>query len=379
MRTKKIIVEDPKKVKVVTLTHTQLFVTLTQSILVFNPSSPQSQPVHSPVNCPPPDDPPQDVDKSHLSDSTSTTTNLNERCSLDTSCDHLLHLDSPSLSSELQDTSSVESVEIELVPGFEEPLERNKFSPTDVFSVQHYYDLFLLNQQIGTPSDNLNHQDTHICEKQGQDAILIHATNLSHIFALRQFLRQHNCEDLKPTDTPSTVSTFIQDSSDHAFNPICAHYPMATQCNQSQYLTLVKQICAHNPSASQVSQANLSNSWTSQYPPDCGEHALKKCATEIGEQDFPVKWFNFIYPSSKPRMAETSTLTPVHVEYSPIAFMNHQWTIKLHDVYPLSMFCSQWSTSHPLFPPSVTSSLPCFTLVSIYSIPPWNLKMIFHV
>ena len=36
------------------------------------------------------------MDESHLSDSTSTTTNLNETCPLDTSCDHLLHLDSPS-------------------------------------------------------------------------------------------------------------------------------------------------------------------------------------------------------------------------------------------------------------------------------------------
>ena len=56
---------------------------------------------------------------------------------------------------------------------------------------------------------------------------------------------------------------------------------MATQCNQSQYLTLLKQICAHNPSASQFSHANLSNSFTSQYPPDPGEHVLKKSATQI--------------------------------------------------------------------------------------------------
>ena len=47
-----------------------------------------------------------------------------------------------------------------------------------------------------------------------------------------------------------------------------------------------------------------------------------------------MKWFKFIYPSSKPKMTETSTLTPVHVAYSPIAFMNHQWTINLHDGYP---------------------------------------------
>ena len=142
------------------------------------------------------------MDKSHLSDSTSTTTNLNETCSLDTSCDHLFHLDSPSLSSELQDTSSVESAEIEFVPDVEECLESNTFSPTDVFSVQHDYDLFLLNQEIDTPSDNLNHQET--CEKQGQDDFIIHATDLSHNFALPQFMAQHSCEDLKPTETSST-------------------------------------------------------------------------------------------------------------------------------------------------------------------------------
>ena len=163
--------------------------------------------------------------------------------------------------------------------------------------------------------------------------------------------------------------------SDHFSNQICVHNPMATQCNQSQYLTLLKQICGHNPSPSRVSQANPFNSLTSQYPPDHGEHGLKKSATEIGKQDFPVKWFKFIYPSSNPMMTETSTLSPVHVAYSPIAFMNHQppsWI-------PLSMFYYQRTTSHHLFPPSVTSSLPCFTLVLISSIPPKNLNMIFQV
>ena len=102
------------------------------------------------------------------------------------------------------------------------------------FSVQHDYDLLLLNQEIDTPSDNLNHQDTHVCEK---DDLLIHATNLSHNFALPQFMEQHNCEDLKPIDTPCTFSTFTQASSDHTSNQICAHNSMATQCNQSQYPT----------------------------------------------------------------------------------------------------------------------------------------------
>ena len=32
-------------------------------------------------------------------------------------------------------------------------------------------------------------------------------------------------------------------------------------------------------------------------------------------------------------MTETSALAPVHVTYSPITFMNHQWTINLHDGY----------------------------------------------
>ena len=80
-----------------------------------------------------------------------------------------------------------------------------------------------------------------------------------------------------------------------------------------------------------------------------------------------MKWFKFICPISKPMMTETSPPTPAHMAYSPIVFLNHQWTINLHDGYPppplsLSMFCYQRSTSHHLFPPSVTSTLPYFTL-----------------
>ena len=47
-----------------------------------------------------PVDPPQNVASSHLKEPISTTTNVDKACPLDTSCDHLLHLDSPSLSSE---------------------------------------------------------------------------------------------------------------------------------------------------------------------------------------------------------------------------------------------------------------------------------------
>ena len=161
-------------------------------------------------SCPSLDDPPQDVDKSRLSESTSTTTNLNETCSLDTSCDRLLHLDSPSLSSELQDTSSVEGVEIELFPDFEEPLESNNF----------YQQMFSLYNMTMTCSYSIKRLILHLTistirtlmsvKKEGQDDFLIHATNLSHNFALPQFMAQHNCEDPKPIDAPSTLSTFTQ-------------------------------------------------------------------------------------------------------------------------------------------------------------------------
>ena len=183
-----------------------------------------------------PVDPPQDVDKPHLNVSTSTTTNLNKTCSLDNSCDQLLHMDPPSHSSDPQVISSVENVEMEFLPEFEVHLDYAELSPTDVFLGHHDYNLFLLNQEIDAPSDNLNFQNTHACENE--DVILIHATNLNCTFAQPQFMAQHNYEGLNSTDSPSAVSTTIQASNDHPFNPWCAHNPMSTQCNQSQYPNL---------------------------------------------------------------------------------------------------------------------------------------------
>ena len=110
---------------------------------------------------------------------------------------------------------------------------------------------------------------------------------------------------------------------------------METQCNQPQYLIPLNRICSHIPSASQNNQVSLSNSLAFPYPPDPGEHVLKMSATATGEQDSPVKWFNFIHPSPKPRMSQTPVQKPVHVAYSPIASMKYQWTINLHDGYPL--------------------------------------------
>ena len=136
-------------------------------------------------------------------------------------------MDPPSHSSDPQDISSVENVEIEFLPEFEVQLDYAKLSPTDVFLGSHDYDLFLLNQEIDTPSDNLNSQNTHVCENE--DDIIIHAINLSHTFALPQFMAQPNSEDLEPTDTPIAVPTALQASCDDTFNPKCAHNLMETQ------------------------------------------------------------------------------------------------------------------------------------------------------
>ena len=74
------------------------------------------------------------MDKSHLSSITS--------------CDAVLHLESPNHSSEPQDTLSVESVEIEFIDESEEPLDNHKLPPTGVFLEHHDYDLLLHNQDF---------------------------------------------------------------------------------------------------------------------------------------------------------------------------------------------------------------------------------------
>ena len=197
--------------------------------------------------------------------------------------------------------------------------------------------MFLLQKEIDASHDNISHEDTYVYEEQDQDVILIHATILSHTFALPQFMDQHNCEyqdptdtpskvptaflvscdhtlhpecthnpmaiqcnqypnlnhnlallqfpahhnyeDLHPTDTPIAVPTTLQVPSDDTYNPKCAHNPMETQCNQSQYPTLMKQNCTYNPSTSQVKKSNHSNPMAFPYPPDPGEHVLERSAT----------------------------------------------------------------------------------------------------
>ena len=213
---------------------------------------------------------------SHLEDTISTTTNLDETYPLDAPCELLPILESPSLSSELQDYSSVDSVEIEFLPESEGQLDHTNLSPTDVFSEHHDYKLFLDHKELDAPNDNLNQYDIHSCENQ--DDILIHATNLSNIFALPQFMAQHTCEDQDPTDYPIAAPTASQASCDHTFKPKCAHNPI----------------------------------------------------------DIPVQWFKFIHPIPKPRMTKTPNQIALHKAYSPLASMNYMWTINLHDGYHLS-------------------------------------------
>ena len=153
-------------------------------------------------------------------------------------------------------------------------------------------------------NDTHNHHNINNCENQ--DEIHIHATDLSITFALPQSIAQNICDYQEPTDDPSPVPTASQASGDHTLKPKCAHNQMVTQCNQSQYLTLMKKNGVHSLSTSQVSQTNLSNSLLTQYPPDPGEHVLKSSATSTGELDIPVKWFKFIHPSPKPRIIENA-------------------------------------------------------------------------
>ena len=294
-------------------------------------------------------------------DSTSTTSLVKKTCPVNTSCDHLPHLDHPSTSPEPQDHSIVGSaepesilhsedllqldsisvssqatcsIETEFLPELKGQLDDTNLSPADVFSGHYDYELFLLKKEIDAPHDNLNH---HGFEEQHQDVILTHATILSHTFALPQFMDQHKYEDQEPTDTPTTVPTAFQVACDHAlhpecthnlmatqcnqypnlrhnsalpqflahhncedfdpietpsavptslqapsddtYNPKCAHKPMETQCNQSQYPILMKRNCTHNPSTSQIKKCYHSNPVTFPYPPDPGEHVLERSAT----------------------------------------------------------------------------------------------------
>ena len=150
-----------------------------------------------------------------------------------------------------------------------------------VLEICHQFNNSFLHQFSSIFGGNCINYDIHTCENQ--DDILIHATNLSNIFALPQFMAQHTCEAQEPTDDPIAVPTASQASCDHTLKPKCAHNPI----------------------------------------------------------DIPVQWFKFIHRIHKPRMTKTPFQIAVHVAYSPIASMNYKWTINLHDGYPLFQVMKQ--------------------------------------
>ena len=89
-----------------------------------------------------PDDQSQNVNKPHFSTSITTINNLDVTCTLDKSCDQVLHFDPPGHLSDPQDISSLENVENEYLPEFEVQLDCANLSPTDVFLGHHDYDFF---------------------------------------------------------------------------------------------------------------------------------------------------------------------------------------------------------------------------------------------
>ena len=125
-------------------------------------------------------------------DSISTATSVKKPCPVNTSSDHLPHLDHPSTSLEPQDHSIVGSAAPESILESEDLLQldsisvssqatcsietETNLSTTDVFSGHHDYEMFLLQKQIDAPHDNLNHHVPHDCDEQDHDTIVTHAT-----------------------------------------------------------------------------------------------------------------------------------------------------------------------------------------------------------
>ena len=280
-----------------------------------------------------PVEPPQKVAASHLKDPISTTTNLDEACPLDTSCDHLLHLNSPSLSSELQDNSSVDSVEIELNPESEgqwimSTFHKQMFSQHTMNMNCSYYKRSLMHQMtISSIMTFITGKIKMISSSMPPTLVTtLHYPNSWHNTTVKTRIALMIQVQYQPLPKPHVIIP-------SNLSVLITHW--ISQCNQSQHLTLMKNNGVHSPSASQASQTDLSSSLVSQYPPDPGEHVLKRCAASTCEQDIPVQWFKFIHLSPKPRMTKTTFQIVVQMAYSPIASMNYKWTINLHDGYPL--------------------------------------------
>ena len=106
--------------------------------------------------------------------------------------------------------------------------------------------MFLLQNEIDAPHDNLNHHVPHDCGEQDQDTILTHATILSHTFVLPQFMDQHNCEIQEPTDTSSTTPTAFHVSCDHTLHPLCTQNLMCNQYPNPSHNSVLPHFLAHH-------------------------------------------------------------------------------------------------------------------------------------
>ena len=273
--------------------------------------------------------------------STSTPNSMNKTCVLNTSCDHQLHLDHPSISPEQQDHSIVGSAEPQSILVSEDLHQlgsisvssqatcsietETNLSPTDVFFGHHEYEMFLLQKEIDAPHDNLNHHVLYDDEEQDQDVILTHATILSHTFALPQFMDQHNCEDQEPTDTPSTIPTAFQVSCDHTLHPECTHNLMAIQCNQypnpNHNSALAQYLAHHNcedldptdtPSAVPTALQAPSDDT---YNPECVHNPMETQCNQ--SQSTTLMKHNCTHNSSTSQVKKSNHINPMAIPYPP--------------------------------------------------------------
>ena len=200
-------------------------------------------------------------------DSTSTSTSMNKTCLLNTLCDHQLHLDHTSSSSELQDHSIVGSAEPESILDSEHLLQLDSISVSPQATC--YFETEFLPEFKGQ-LDDINQEPTDTpstipttfqsprdvtyngeCTRNPMAIQCNQYPNPSHNSTLQQLLAHHNYEDLDPTDTPSAVPTALK----------------------------APKHCTNNPSTSQIKKRNHTNPMALPYPADLGEHVMERSAT----------------------------------------------------------------------------------------------------
>ena len=252
-------------------------------------------------------------------DYTSTPTSTYKTCLLNTSCGHQLHLDHTNTSPELQDHSIVGSAGPKSIIDSEDLLQFDSISvspqATHIFETESLPEfkgqLNDINQEpTDTPStipaafqapmdDTYNSECTH-----NPMAIQLNQyPNPSHNSALPQFLADHNCEDLDPTDTPSAVPNTLQ---------------------APKHSTL-------NPSTSQVKKSNHTNPMDLPYPPDPGEHVMERSATPTDTIYIKTQVFRLLrYYSPEPRKIARSDWATQNITNSMTSSIKQPYGVHSH-------------------------------------------------